>query len=193
MAGSVLGADQVAKVNAAYPRLLSHLSALLGADSTAYGRMKVHFLTEFLDTTELALVFKDLSFLAPAEKRALVRAAIYEVLSSDTLPVPAESNVVVNTAGQVEKREERTFTPAPFKLNVNSTSAFHPRPADVSVAKPVITSTHTSKVAEAVQAGNQEMAHEQAKRDVAVAKIRESVQPIEIAPAVDADIPQAGE
>lgn len=198
MAGSILGADQVAKVNDAYPRLLRHLSDLLSADMSAYGLMKVHFLTEYLDTTELAAIFAGLTFLSPAEKRALVRAAIYDILAHrdwKTTDVPETyGNFIENTDGRIEKREEATFTPPAFKLNVNTASDFHPRAADINVAAPKVTSTHTSKVAQDVEAANKRMTEHQAKLDAAVAKLRASTQPkpIDIAPTpeVAIDIPQ---
>lgn len=191
MAGSILGADQIAKVNAAYPVITAHIRTLLKADASAYGIMKVHFLTDFLDTTELAAIFKDLPFLAPAEKRALVRAAIFDVMllgpaimdkyDLEIMESRSVRNVPTNSVPQ-------SFTPPQFKLNVNSTANFHGvPPADVNVAKPVVTSTHTSKVAEDVSSANESMKADQARRDAAVAKLREQTapKPIEILPAPD--------
>jgi hypothetical protein len=80
MAGSILGKDQIAKVNAAYYAIYAHIKTLMEKAVTPYDVMNVHFLLDHHDTTELFNIFKDLSFLSPSEKNALVRAAIFDVL-----------------------------------------------------------------------------------------------------------------
>jgi hypothetical protein len=80
MAGSVLGGDQIKNVNDSYPQLIQYFKKTFDTNRTPFDRMKMHFLTENLDTEFLWQFFRPLSFLSPAEKRALIRSAIFDVL-----------------------------------------------------------------------------------------------------------------
>lgn len=123
MSGSVLGQDQINKVNALYVTLLAHVRALLAADRTPYGLMKVHFLVEGLDSTEMHRIFSQLTFLSPTEKRALVRAAIYDILTASpgdlkadisAVPVTVDTTAKESVTGSVLAKE---FAPPQFRLN----------------------------------------------------------------------------
>ena len=145
MAGSILGKDQIDKVNAAYKPLLAHLRNLLLADTSPYGLMKLHFAIEGLDSTELYAIFSKLTFLSPAEKRALVRAAIFDVLKSSREELEAIGAV---EAPKVENVREETrmglnFQPPQFNLNPATVTTHQ------EAAKPVATAPtekHGSKV-----------------------------------------------
>ena len=119
MAGTILGRDQVLKVNASYLALFEHIKSLITDKSEPVDLMRVHFLTEYLDTTELARIFAALPFLSPAEKRALVRSAIFDVLLNRE-PVKIEAPKMDN-AGVVDKGEVislKEYKPPQFTLNV---------------------------------------------------------------------------
>lgn len=202
MAGSVLGQDQIKKLNVAYPALRAHIRALLASDRSAYGLMKVHFLTEFLDTTELYTIFAGLPFISPAEKRALVRAAIYEVLVTDsnqlmaldpatgdwtgTYHVPSSEVVDHSALRQVDRVELKSFTPAQFKLNVTTMEA-HQNPAQAPAAQETEHKTPTALgiVPALRQEAEEANAKRQAEREVAVAKVREQVTPTPIVLGLD--------
>lgn len=129
MAGSILGQDQVDKVNALYGRVHAHIQSLLKGAPSPIDLMRVHVLTEHLDTTELSRIFMELPFLSPAEKRALVRTAIFDVLITGkvtaSVVVPADANVNLDSLkepGQiVVEAVPKTFTPPQFNLNVATT------------------------------------------------------------------------
>lgn len=212
MAGAILSPDQAARINAAFPALVGHIRSLLTGDHTAVGLMEVHSMVESLNTDYLAKLFTDLSYLSPVQKKALVRAALYHVVTNEPelfRGAPAPEAPVVRPV-TVDAASKTTFTPVAFRLNVNKSEAFRGTPpADTSAAKPVVTSTHTSKVAQSVQAGNQRMAEyadkieanvaealshdaaQQARRE-SVARLQDAVKPIEVkpAPAAPIDIPQ---
>lgn len=124
MAGTILGADQVAKINDAFPALVAHVRELLSGDQSAVGLMRVHVLVEYLDSDVIFKTFAALPFLSPAEKRALVRAAIFEVLAvnAELLKAsPVEAPVKVPVIPQIveEKVSGVAYTPqTQFKLNV---------------------------------------------------------------------------
>lgn len=155
MAGSILGQDQIRKVNAAYAGIHAHVKALLTKTATPVERMRVHTLTEFLDTPELSKIFMELPFLAPAEKRALVRVAIFDVWEGREVEETELPNTdhagVVKTAGAVPLAE---FRPAQF--NLNAAVAELPKPVVPPTAP---TAAHTPIVQPKVQ--------EQAKNNIA--------------------------
>lgn len=198
MSGSLLGPDQVKKLNAAYPALVAHVRELLTADHSAFGLMKVHLMVESFDSDEMAKIFRDLSFISPMEKRSLVRAAVYELVASQpalfitpatAIPYGSAAPIVV-----VEQSTPKVYTPPQFSLNVNRASDIHGKaPADTPPPTPIITSTHSSKVSGMVKEGAKQAEAQQAKLDAAVAKLREASAPapIEI-PVVpeDATLPQ---
>ncbi len=174
---SLLAVDQIARINAAFPSLVDHIRSVLAKDHTAVGLMYVHCKVESFNTDKLALIFQEFSFLSPVEKKALVRAAIYHLMASEPelfkASVPAIAPVVRPTA--VTAEQPKAFTPPQFKLNVNRASDFHGQaPADVSVAKPVVTSTHTSKVAKMVNEGSEQSAAETERLNAAVQEIRDT-------------------
>lgn len=188
MAGSILGRDQVEKINAAYPILIAHIRELLTTDQSAHGLMKVHVLTEYLDTTALATIFSGLSFISPAEKRALVRAAIYEVLITSSRHLTAihatefsDAQVVMEEIRQAA--EAKAFTPPQFRLNVNKASDIKGDSAkDTPPPAPVITNT-AGTIAQRVQdmknEGAKQAAAVQADHDLAVAHLRTVPEPIQ--------------
>ena len=217
MAGSLLGPDQIRKVNATFPALVAHLRSLLEADHTGVGLMRVHCTVESFDSDELARIFRELSFISPKEKLALVRAAIYELLAKEPAlfiaPMSLEEaqKIVAAQPYAPPVNEMKTFSPPQFKLNVATSGAAESAKTDTKPTPPVATSTHTAKVAERIQLGDKQqqeqaenlaeetkavLAHDaaqQVKLDAAAAKLRELSKPtpIEI-PAVPADatIPQ---
>lgn len=187
MAGSILGRDQVDKINSAYPALVAHIRALLAADQSAAGLMRVHVLTEYLDTTELAKIFSGLSFISPAEKRALVRAAIFEVLDSGslkaipTIALPAVGGTTNQSAGV---SGTQTFNPPQFKLNVNRAADIKGDAAqDTPPPAPVITNTAgtiAQKVQDMKNRGADEAKAVQLERDIAVAHLRQAAAPVPV-------------
>ena len=124
MAGSILGKDQIAKVNASYFLIYGHIKTLVEKSATPYELMNIHFLLDHHDTTELFNIFKDLSFLSPSEKNALVRAAIFDVLlKREPVQVDArqtDAAGVTRVAGAVPLT---VYSPPQFKLNVTTTGA----------------------------------------------------------------------
>lgn len=125
MSGSILGKDQVARINAAYPSLVAHIKALISGDSTPYGQMKVHVACDSLDTTELHAIFAPLAFLSPVEKRALVRAAVFEVLSIAFECLPKTAPVAAVVEKEVTKSESAVrvkYDPPQFSLNPATTT-----------------------------------------------------------------------
>lgn len=184
MAGSILGADQVARLNAAYPALVAHIRALLGADRTPAGLMRVHVLTEYLDTTELARIFSGLSFISPAEKRALVRAAIFDVLVVGT-DVLAASQLQAGGTATVELAKAQLtaakgpvplqeFTPPGFKLNVHTAGQLRGDATDTPRPPPVTTNTKGT-VSNKVEAMRLEGAKQEAEQQAAQTKAADEI------------------
>jgi hypothetical protein len=123
MSGTVLGQDQITKVNVGYGRLYTHIKALLTNTATPFEKMKAYLAVEYLNTTELAAIFEQLPFISPAEKRAMVRAAIDDVRLGTEVevvdaPMTDNAGVVKVDAPEAPKK----FTPPPFKLNVATTT-----------------------------------------------------------------------
>lgn len=188
MAGTLLGPDQVRKLNAAYPALVAHIRTLLVADHSPVALMRVHVMVETFDSDQMAAIFREISFISPFEKRALVRAAIYELMAWEPalfiapaigidLAVPgAERSVIAvkPTGGPVVMAE---YKPS-FTLNINKAESFHgQKPSDTPPPAPVVTSTHTSKSAAMLEEGKKQATDQQAKLDAAVAKLREASTP----------------
>ena len=126
MAGSILGRDQIAKVNASYYAIYTHVKSLVEKAVTPIELMYVHFLLEHHDTTELFHIFQELSFLSPAEKNALMRMAIFDVLLKQepikiAIP-PTDAAGVVKTTGAIPLS---VYTPPAFKLNPATTGDHH--------------------------------------------------------------------
>jgi len=124
MAGTLLGKDQIEKVNGSYRALVDHVRDLLKTSDEPVNLIRIHVQTEYLDTTELSRIFMGLPFLSPAEKRAMVRAAIFDVFLGREIKeykAPERDNAgVIKTAGPESLKE---FKPAQFNLNVNTASA----------------------------------------------------------------------
>lgn len=191
MAGTLLGPDQVKKLNSMFPTLVAHLRDLLAKDHTGFGLMRVHVQVETFDSDEMARIFRELNFVLPKEKLALVRAAIYHLMATEpalfVAPLP-EVVLVPKTEQESQVVKEETlklFTPA-FKLNVNGVEAFHgERPADTPKPTPIVTSTHESIVAKNLEAGKQaEAAHTQELAEKA-AEVRQT-EDVKIAAAIAA-------
>jgi hypothetical protein len=122
MSGTVLGQDQINKVNALYGQLYSHVKAILTNTSTPYDKMKAYLAVEYLNTTELAAIFEQLPYISPAEKRALVRAAIDDVRLGTEVII--ENTPATDNAGVVKTdtpEAPQRYSPPPFKLNVITT------------------------------------------------------------------------
>lgn len=183
MAGSILGKDQIEKVNSQYAKIHSHIANLLAGTPAPVDLMRVHVLTEYLDTTELSHIFMELPFLSPAEKRALVRVAIFDVLLGQDHRLDAEIPVpmgVTHTLTRMENGtiEAKTFNPPQFKLNVATTEA-HQAPAARPEAVPVSkTPTVLTKLSDL-------RADAKAKHDVAEAERQEAVAEIRKADVVE--------
>jgi hypothetical protein len=148
MAGTLLGKDQILKVNATYLAIFEHIKMLLEFSNEPVHQMRVHFLTEYMDTPELGKIFAALPFLSPAEKRALVRVAIFDVLLKKepfkvAAPVTDNAGVVVNAGPETLKE----YRPAQFNLNVATADAVK---VEVSPTPP--TEAHTPIVRPTVQA-----------------------------------------
>lgn len=148
MAGTLLGKDQVLKVNATYAALLEHIKALLEFSAEPVHQMRVHFLTEYMDTPELGKIFAALPFLSPAEKRALVRVAIFDALlkkerATVTAPTMDNAGVIVNAGPEVLKE----YRPPQFNLNVATADAVK---VEISPTPP--TEIHTPIIKAEVQA-----------------------------------------
>ena len=123
MAGSILGQDQETKVNDAYAAIYAHIKTLLEGTKKPVDLMRVHVLTEYLDTTELSRIFMGLPFLSPAEKRALVRAAIFDVLTGKEVEGTATlGDVSATITEKVGTVDFKPYTPPAFKLNVITTT-----------------------------------------------------------------------
>ena len=126
MSGTILGQDQINKVNVLYGQLYSHIKEILTVTATPFDKMKSYLAVEYLNTTELAKIFEQLPFISPAEKRALVRAAIDDVRLGVNLPEVSVNATPVDNAGvaaKVEAPVPQKFTPPPFRLNVATTEA----------------------------------------------------------------------
>lgn len=122
MAGTILGQDQINKVNVAYSTIYAHIKSLIENAKTPVDLMHVHFTVDHIDTPELSAIFRELPFLAPDERRALVRMAIYDTVAKrDVAPIEApktdQAGVKV-TAGPIPLT---VFRPAQFNLNVTTT------------------------------------------------------------------------
>lgn len=197
MAGTLLGSDQIRKLNSMFPLLVAHLKELLAADHTGYGLMKVHMMVESFDSDEMSRIFRELSFISPKEKLALIRAAVYEAMASapELFVTPKVDLVFVPKDATKPAEVVQTFNPPQFKLNVNRSTDFHGQaPADTPAPAPVVTSTHTPKINAALEAGKVEQTAQTEKLNAAVAKLRAVNTPIEI-PVVpeDATLPQVEE
>jgi hypothetical protein len=126
MSGTVLGQDQINKVNLLYGRLYSHIKEVLTTTATPFEKMKAYLAVEYLNTTELARIFEQLPFISPAEKRALVRAAIDDVrLGADLPEMPVDATPTDNAGvtAKVEAPAPQKFTPPPFRLNAATTES----------------------------------------------------------------------
>jgi hypothetical protein len=123
MAGSILGKDQIAKLNAYYPAVYKHIKGLVDGAKDAADLMHVHFLVDHIDTPELSAIFRELPFISPDERRALVRMAIYDTITKREVGDVAIPNT--DHAGAPVKAEPealKEFKPAQFNLNVAATS-----------------------------------------------------------------------
>lgn len=180
MAGSVLGPDQVKKLNGLYPALVAHVRELLQKDHSGVGLMRVHRMVESFDSDEMARIFRELSFISGQEKLSLVRAAIYELLATDpSLFVSPKVSAIAlpPVASRVTAPAEVPFVPG-FKLNVNRAADIHGQaPADIDGRDPKVTSTmapHVAKAAEMLKAGDVQQVEHTTKLADAVAKLREA-------------------
>lgn len=198
MAGSVLGPDQVKKLNGLYPALVAHVRELLQKDHSGVGLMRVHRMVESFDSDEMARIFRELSFISGQEKLSLVRAAIYELMATDPslfVSPKVETIALAPVASRVTAPAEKVFTPG-FKLNVNRAADIHGQaPADIDGRDPKVTSTmapHIAKAAEMLKAGDvqqkehavavteaakEAVARVQAKHDAAMAALRAATTP----------------
>ena len=174
MSGSLLGPDQIRKVNQAYPALVDHIRTLLAADHTGVGLMRVHMMVESFDSDFMASLFRDLSFISPYEKKALVRAAIYQLVAKEPALFIAPDAIVVKASiadTVLVKDEPKLFTPPQFKLNVNRAEEFHGQESkDTPAPAPIVTSTHTSKVADMVNKGDK---YQEASKPIAIPVVPE--------------------
>lgn len=122
MAGTILGKDQILKVNAAYRGIFLHIRTLIQSAKEAVELMHVHFMVDHIDTPELSAIFRELPFLSPDERRALVRMAIYDTVTGKDVAVveaPATDNAgVVKTNGPDVLK---AYNPPAFRLNVATT------------------------------------------------------------------------
>lgn len=124
MSGTVLGPDQIKKLNALYGKVVAHVKTLLNDDAPAYDKMRTYLAVEYLNTTELAQIFMELPFISPAEKRALVRAAVDDVRHGVT--IKEAETVDTDNAGvarKVEPEAPKEYKPAQFKLNPATTES----------------------------------------------------------------------
>lgn len=171
MAGSILGKDQVEKVNAQYARIHAHIASLLAGTPAPVDLMRVHVLTEYLDTTELSKIFMELPFLSPAEKRALVRVAIFNVLlGKDVVAWKPEDGTA---AVQATERQMKIFNPPQFKLNVTTVEA-HQAPAPVEATPVTKTPAVLTKLSDLRKDAREKYDVAEAERQEAVAEIRKS-------------------
>lgn len=198
MAGSVLGPDQIKKLNGLYPALVAHVRELLQKDHSGVGLMRVHRMVESFDSDEMARIFRELSFISGQEKLSLVRAAIYELMATDPslfVSPKVETIALAPVASRVTAPVEVPFVPG-FKLNVNKAADLHGQaPADIDGRDPKVTSTmapHIAKASEMLKAGDEQqkehaiavseaaieaVARVQAKHDAAMAKLRAATTP----------------
>lgn len=191
MAGSLLGPDQIRKIDATYPALVAHLRSLLAADHTAVGLMRVHCMVETFDSDEMARIFRELSFISPFEKKAFVRAAIYELMAREPVLFispsegldPAKYPSITLQVVDKMPEEPKVFTPPTFRLNVVTSGAEEIAKTDTK-PEPVVTSTHTPIVAKKIEVGAEEQKAQQSKLDAAVAKLRESSAPKVVEPTI---------
>lgn len=122
MAGTILGKDQILKVNAAYRAIFLHVRTLIESAQDAVELMHVHFMVDHIDTHELSAIFRDLPFLSPDERRALIRMAIYDTVTKKEVGVVEAPKT--DNAGVVVKDGPVTlsvYKPPTFNLNVATT------------------------------------------------------------------------
>jgi hypothetical protein len=182
MSGNIYGQDQIRKINAAYPGLVAHLRSLLAADHTGVGLMRVHVQVESFDSDEMAAIFRSLSFISPIEKKALVRAAIYQLMAQEPALFVAPASPTFETAplflhanGDFPS-DKKVFTPPAFRLNVNQSAEFHGQsPADTPAPAPVVTSTHTPIVQPKVQASVDKLKLASAPKEIQIPLVPEDV------------------
>lgn len=177
MAGSILGKDQIAKVNSLYAKIHSHIANLIGGAPSPIELMRVHVLTEHLDTTELSTIFMELPFLSPAEKRALVRTAIFDVLVNGTVGLPLDIPAISPLSEKrVVTEVAHTFTPPAFKLNVATVEAH--QQAQTIVEAPAVPQTPTvlTKLSDLRKDAREKHDVAEAERQEAVKQIREDHQ-----------------
>lgn len=173
MAGSILGKDQVDKVNSLYAKIYSHVANLLAGTPSPVEAMRVHVLTEYLDTTELSKIFMELPFLSPAEKRALVRTAIFDVLLKRDVAVSVDAPKHPGVA-EVEalERQMKIFTPPSFKLNVATVDAHQQAKAPVEAQPVEKTPAVLTKLSDLRKDAKTKHDVAEAERQEAVAEIR---------------------
>lgn len=120
MSGSILGKDQIDKANAAYYKVYDHIKGLIKKASTPLEMTMVHFLVEHCDTPELSDLFRTyMPFLSPAERKAMVRLAIFDVLMAKEVKpteIPNTDNAGVKISEPIQLK---VYTPPQFNLNVN--------------------------------------------------------------------------
>lgn len=141
--GLVYGQDQIKKVNFVYRGLYAHVKTLIREGAEGFELMQAHTMAEYLDTPELSRLFREVPFLSPAEKRALVRSAIFDVSLGRELPPVEDPNTDQAGVRRVEPAAPlEKFTPPAFSLNVNRSEAFHGKaPADTPAPAPIVTNT----------------------------------------------------
>jgi hypothetical protein len=95
---------------------------LITSAQDAVELMHVHFTVDHIETPELAAIFRDLPFLSPDERRALIRMAIFDTITRKepaVVEAPKTDNAgVVVTDGPVKLS---VYNPPAFKLNVATT------------------------------------------------------------------------
>jgi hypothetical protein len=122
VAGSLLGKDQIAKLNAYYPTVYKHIRSLIDGAKDAADLMHVHFLVDHIDTPELSAIFRELPFISPDERRALVRMAIYDTITKrDVTEVEVPNTDHAGAPKKAEAEPLKEFKPAQFNLNVATT------------------------------------------------------------------------
>lgn len=184
MAGTVLSPNQIQKINTSYPALVEHLRSLLLADHSGYGLMRVHSQVESFDSDRMVAIFHEIGFISPLEKKALVRAAIYELMAA--APELFVSPAALAQAAKLEFDNTvpkggvpaGVFTPN-FKLNIARSNAEEAAKTDTVPTPPPPTSTVVAPktVSERIVEGNKEQTAQKTKLDAAVAKLRESSVP----------------
>jgi hypothetical protein len=122
MAGTILGKDQITKVNVAYRAIYTHVRNLIENAKDSVELMHVHFMVDHIDTPELSAIFRDLPFISPDERRALVRMAIYDtVTKKDVAVVEAPKTDQAGVVLKTEPVAAAVYNPPTFKLNVATT------------------------------------------------------------------------